>query len=248
MSENMSLDLFIKKLFHELAYESTSFSFVDPEDPIINDSLLCKDVFKNNYYLLLFVNNASDLKNILDRQAHYFFLIKEFFNELVEVDKNTSMIIFLRTTGLSNDILFLEEDPYYFKKYVFPYTLEQFNNLLETYSADFDSFGIKNSLDKIVSDVGMFEGFKSNPDELNLFQFVSNLFIKIPILKMPTDVDKDIYLLKDSISNSLKDKELFTVKQQIDFQITSEDTEESDDELNTKIIESLINFYEHKEE
>lgn len=245
MSGNFNLELFIKKLFEDLDYESRPFSFVDVEDQVIRESILFNNVFIKNYYLLLFVNNASELKQILGKQASYFFLIKEFFSELREVDKNTSMIIFSRTSEPNNEILLLEEDPYYFKKYVLSYTSEQFNELSESYSNEFKTTGIKKVLDGIVSDVDLFMEFKLNPDDLSVFQFVTNLFIKIPSLSLPTSVDKDIYLLNDSIISTLKEKNLFTIKQQIDLQVPSE---VPNDDLNEKIIKSLISFYKEEGE
>lgn len=249
MSKEISLDVFIKKLFEELAYEHALFSFVDKEDQLIDDSILFKNVFKNNYYLLLFINNVAELKLILDKQARYFFLLKEFFSNLQEVDKNTSMIIFLRTTELNYESLILEEDPYYFKKYILPYTSKQFRSFSEEYSNQFDELGIKNVLDEIISDVDLFDEFKLNPEELSVFNFVSKLFVKIPILTLPIDIDKDVYQLKESIIRSLKKNEkLFTIKQKIDFQIATGETESGDNEANTKIIDSLFDFYKGKEE
>lgn len=249
MSEKISLEVFMKKLFEEMTYEHASFSFVDPEDQLIDGSILFKNVFKNNYFLLLFVNSVSELKLILDKQSRYFFLLKEFFSELQEVDKNTSMIIFLRTTELNYESLVLEEDPYYFKKYILPYTSEQFRSFSDEYSNQFDELGIKNVLDDVISDVDLFTEFKSNPEDLSVFNFVSKLFVKIPILKFPIDIDKDVYLLKESIIRSLKKNEkLFSIKQKIDFHITHEETVGVDDETNTKIIESLFEFYKGKGE
>lgn len=160
MSGNINLESFLKELFEELAYENASFSFVDKEDKLIDGSILFKDTLKSNYYLLLFVDSVSELNVILKKQARYFFLLKEFFSDLREVDKNTSMIIFLRTMEVNYESLLLEEDPFYFKKYILPYTSKQFESFSEEYTNQFMELGIKNVLNNIISDVDLFEEFK----------------------------------------------------------------------------------------
>lgn len=249
MSGNINLESFLKELFEELAYENYSFSFVDKEDKLIDGSILFKDTLKSNYYLLLFVDSVSELKVILKKQARYFFLLKEFFSDLREVDKNTSMIIFLRTMEVNYESLLLEEDPFYFKKYILPYTSKQFESFSEEYTNQFMELGIKNVLNNIISDVDLFEEFKLNPNNESVFNFVSKLFIKIPILKLPVGIDKDVYQLNESIIRSLKENEkLLTIKQKIDSEIYNDETTASAEETNTKIIETLFDFYKVREE
>jgi len=249
MSESVSLESFLKTLLGELNYENDSFSVVDKEDKLIDQSILFKNTVKSNYYLFLFINSISELNLVLDNQAKYFYLLKEFFNELQQVDKNTSMIIFLPTTEVNYESMLLEEDPYYFKKYILPYTPEQFNRFSKEYSNQLEDSRVKNILDQIISDVDLFDEFKSNPADESVFNFVSKLFVKIPVLKFPINMDKDVYNLDETIINSLnKDDKLLSVKHKVDYQIYNEQEMIDDDGNNTKIIEALFDFYNDKEE
>lgn len=104
-----------------------------------------------------------------------------------DYDKNTSLIFCTEiTTGKSdfyNKQIDIEDNPYYFKKYVFCYTPDQeskFQQLKKSSSNE-------NYLDFIrdyVADIDLYSEFKRNPANQEMYSLISNLMIKIPSIPM----------------------------------------------------------------
>jgi len=75
-------------------------------------------------------------------------------------------------------IFSIEEDPYYFKKYVLYYSEEEVNLL-----------GNKkyNDLKEIILDRDLFKTYKDNPNYPSKYSFSARFFIKIPFLNVPVN-------------------------------------------------------------
>ncbi|MBM7581125.1 ABC-three component system middle component 1 [Jeotgalibacillus terrae] len=242
MSETIDIYAFVERLFIELDYEKRdmpNFNYVKMDHL---KPLFFKNTFNNTYFLVLFTTDISDLKFILENQANYFYFLKEQNEKLLDIDKNTSMLIFLPTNERSNEILLVEEDPYYFKKYILPYTEDQYNEFILNYFEPNNSKPITELLANIVTSVDLFNEFKNDPYGENTFNFVSNLFIKLPALRIPEDINKEIYLLKETIGVSLESSGLDKFKNELDLLISNIDIdiELTKDEKNEHIIFELF--------
>jgi hypothetical protein len=122
------------------------------------------------------------------------------------VDKNLSMLIIVErnintsTDEFNNKIYTLEENPYYFKKYVLPYTEEQFTLLKHYINIDKK---IIEQLDLIVNNKGWFSLFKAQQTEqyetheAKVFDLVSKLYIKLPFLKIQINKEELPNLTKE---------------------------------------------------
>jgi len=122
------------------------------------------------------------------------------------VDKNLSMLIIVErnintsTDEFNNKIYTLEENPYHFKKYVLPYTEEQFTLLKHYINIDKK---IIEQLDPIVNNKGWFSLFKAQQteqyetDEAKVFDLVSKLYIKLPFLKIQINKEELPNLTKE---------------------------------------------------
>lgn len=227
----------LKKLFSDLSYEYFDYSFVDNEDGLLDKSFFAKDVFKKNYYLILFLSDDTKIEEVIKNQSKYFFLLKEFFGEDSEIDKNTSLVICLQSKNIINrSILNVEEDPYYFKKYVLKYTEHELTEFINQYSEDIKEKGIKQVLEEIIKDVQQFEDFKKNPDIKSVYNFISKIFIKIPVLKVPFDEEKVVNSLSDVIESSLREKNLYNLKIKLDEL-------KGEFEVNETFLESIVEIY-----
>lgn len=231
----------IQTLFIELGYESKDYSFVDKEDTILENSFISRDLFRKNYFLVLFISDENKIRDIIKNQAKYFFLLKEFFGEDPDIDKNTSLLICIQTSNENNSLfLNIEEDAYYFKKYVLTYSNEQLTSFITDYRGLIEEKGIKIAMDKIVNDVQLFEDFKQNPDINGVYKLITKIFIKIPILRVPINEEKTVYSLSEVIEDTLKNKGLYDLKVRLDFLRESKYDEST-------ILESLIELYEEGE-
>lgn len=122
------------------------------------------------------------------------------------VDKNLSMLIIVErnintsTDEFNNKIYTLEENPYHFKKYVLPYTEEQFTLLKHYINIDKK---IIEQLDPIVNNKDWFSLFKAQQteqyetDEAKVFDLVSKLYIKLPFLKIQINKEELPNLTKE---------------------------------------------------
>ncbi|QQF63130.1 hypothetical protein I9X38_01950 [Bacillus mojavensis] len=231
----------IQTLFIELGYDSKDYSFVDKEDTILENSFISRDLFRKNYFLVLFISDENKIRDIIKNQAKYFFLLKEFFGEDPDIDKNTSLLICIQTSNENNSLfLNIEEDAYYFKKYVLTYSNEQLTSFITDYRGLIEEKGIKIAMDKIVNDVQLFEDFKQNPDINGVYKLITKIFIKIPILRVPINEEKTVYSLSEVIEDSLKNKGLYDLKVRLDFLRESKYDEGT-------ILESLIELYKEEE-
>lgn len=218
MKNNLNhFNLLLRNLFEDLGYNNKDFFNVKPGDEMLVGSFFAKDIFKKNSFLVLFLKQAFDLEQIKKNQSEYFHLMKAEIVDDPDIDKNTTLLICLETLEEPiNEILKIEEDPYFFKKYVFTYSLNQYKSFIEEYALDISEKGMKRTLDSIINDIELFKNFKQNPeDRQSVYGFVSRLFIKIPILTMNISGGKAIYSLSNKINESLDTKGILDLKNRL---------------------------------
>ena len=138
--------------------------------------------------------NLNELENITN----------ELFNKIMHtqkylgVDKNLSLLMLVeKNTILASDefnkiVYDFEEDPFYFKKYLLPFTPEQLELLNRIL---IPSEKIINQLDTIVSDKSLFQMFKenrlhSNTEEFQIYDLVSKIYIKTPFMRLKVNKEE----------------------------------------------------------
>lgn len=163
-----------------------------------------------NFYLIVYLDYIK--KDFLSEQVpSYFNAVKEIESGYDErMDKNLSMLVCINSNktnekNLSEIIFEIEEDPYFFKKYVITYDERHLIGL----KSQFDAID-KNSnilLNEIVNDTEGFLNYKraENNNESALYEICSKLMIKIPFLKLEKRVET-IEDLSKKISKKLKSK------------------------------------------
>lgn len=149
----------------------------------------------NNQFYITLNLNETEFKSIENKNSieniHSYKELLEFFNDLVQsgtnksIEKNTSLLIFVQcenTNALEEykqQILLLEEDQYFFKKYVILYTGNSIRKI---------------NLDAILSDIESKLNSEEDYDnyykqgfitELEEYLFVLQLYIKIPFIILP---------------------------------------------------------------
>jgi hypothetical protein len=208
---------FVSQIFLEANFEIEELVIKSSNDDY--KSLFTKRLTggKFDFFLLLSVEEKNlDLEE-LDT------LMNRFLEEIVStqaypgLDKNLSLLLLVEretiaTTDEFNKIVYsIEENPYHFKKYLLPYTKEQFS-LLENYINKESK--IIEQLDLMVINKEWFSLFKAQVElnethEAKLFDLVSKLYIKFPFFKIHLNKEELPNLTKEiSEEISISDKEI----------------------------------------
>lgn len=224
---------FIAKLFKE-----NGFKEIEIENTHKDDITFFGNYSNNltNFYLLLYVDKIEE-NFLTERVPNYFSAIKtikEGYDE--RIDKNLSMIVCYRESveediTKQNKIYFdIEEDPYYFKKYLLSYSDMEEEKLLELlYEEDSTTELINN----VVTNTEYFEKFKSEvvTDSSILYKICSKMMIKIPFINL-NYIKDELENLSDKISTIMDEKDLDEFRNMI---LSNEFT--GDDEILKKILE-----------
>lgn len=168
---------------------------------------------KHIFYVYKNYNNINEfIENLVQDQDDLYDYISQLENGN-EIKKNTSFIILIKLKEknekdiIQKEILDLEEDKYFFKKYVITYLsdeVESFYKKLEEYD------NVMNFLKKSLNNAEKFEEFKVNND-ISYYSLILKLYIKIPHLSCG-DIfgQKEMISLKDNIIDEIekmKDKD-----------------------------------------
>lgn len=224
---------FIAKLFKE-----NGFKEIEIENTHKDDITFFGNYSNNltNFYLLLYVDKIEE-NFLTERVPNYFSAIKtikEGYDE--RIDKNLSMIVCYRESveediTKQNKIYFdIEENPYYFKKYLLSYSDMEEEKLLELlYEEDSTTELINN----VVTNTEYFAKFKSEvvTDSSVLYKICSKMMIKIPFINL-NYIKDELENLSDKISTIMDEKDLDEFRNMI---ISNELT--GDDEMLKKILE-----------
>lgn len=118
--------------------------------------------------------------------------IQELFRDNVsiaaQIDKNTSAIYTIKLETLSNldryrNIIYsVEESPYYFRRFILPYTENQVNELKRIIS-DYPDKNIVNVLSEIANQEEAYYDLAGHKNLDNAYELVIRLFSKIPFLQ-----------------------------------------------------------------
>jgi hypothetical protein len=190
-----------------------------------------------NFYLVVYFSEIES--NFLSEQVpDYYDAIKEMESGYDErMDKNLSMLICINSDRFDNntlsDVVFeLEEDPYFFKKYVFEYNRFQLEQLKILFSNILDSNSILNS---IVNNSNYFLDFKSSnkSTETLLYEICTRLMIKLPFIGL-NKKQEAIEDLTSEINKVLNNKQLL----ELNSNLIDVDVNEVD------LIEQLIEIWE----
>lgn len=171
-------ELFEKKNKIEFQYEDHEMSFFAGR-------------FKS-YYLIFYIKTQEELIELWKKTSSIFKTIKQNENIYnINMDKNIVCVYCLNVSegeyyetgktgtisGLSKKISSIEEDLNFFTKHVFLYT-DKMNDIANQYVGKFDAL-----CEKYLT-MGNFEKYKIEIEANYIYDFLMNLFIKFPFLKI----------------------------------------------------------------
>ncbi|KFX60410.1 hypothetical protein FDC50_15265 [Clostridium botulinum] len=205
---------FIQTLFKE--ENIVKFSYKDFE------TLYAKDDNYDAYYLWFFIPYKGKLVELHKQYSEIYSSIKNMKESYRQcMDKNTNCIICLcisddeyynlnnsrNITNLDKIICYIEEDINFFKKNVLVYT-----NKMKEFATD--SIGDFESVCSSYLTVDLYEKFKENIKENYKYDFLANLFIKVPFLnfskffeiKDPSYTSVEKTILDECLDKSITEK------------------------------------------
>jgi len=164
---------------------------------------------QRSYFLVVYLETAK-LKGYLD--SEYFEQVQSFFEEQkkikADIDKNTSLLIIAKANELEQDflanknsILEIEEDEFWFKKYVLIYS-----------DASVEGFGqgteVLAELKTCVLNSTRFTAFKDSLF-LDAEYFVAmQIFLKFPFLNVPISLNEQLLSIDNILQNNLSKSEI----------------------------------------
>jgi hypothetical protein len=172
-----------------------------------------------SYYLVHFTG-VSTLKNYIaaNNLDESFTLIEEKQKLKPDVEKNTSLIICAITENLNdsiqelkNDILFLEEDEYWFKKYVLLYT----DKCLEKFKTGSEILPL---LSSALLNSAEFHKFHENLYENEEYYFVAEIFLKLSFLSVPVSLHEQYLSINQILTTNLSEDEIALLHNVVEHQ------------------------------
>ncbi|NRB80364.1 MAG: hypothetical protein HRU38_17140 [Saccharospirillaceae bacterium] len=210
----------IKKLLGQAAgIDVSGFKLIEEIDGFVFYSKL-----EENSKRFLIVYETESLRNV----DYYNNKIQEIVpNELKfepAFERNSDFIILFKIENLSDFnkhekyILSIEEDPYFFKKYVLYYSSEELDLVKDI---DFSELKIS------IFNRDLFNKYKQNPNFPSIYSFAARFFIKLPFLQVPVSEEK-MPSIEVMLDESLKNKNIFEFDKKLSLLIESKNSDLDD--------------------
>ena len=223
----------IKSILFDCGYENNVQTEIEFEK--IKYSL---NIFKNKNvesHIFIVLQILESQLVSLSSNKEFVIEIANFFREsniyVPDMDKNTSLVYCVESDISSDKMdrlkVKIEDDPFYFKKYVFTYSdaeANEFKKLCKQYRKSSSEF-----IQTYILDADNFNKFKKNADNEKIYRLVSELFVKIPIIPISFKTQGEIKSVSDYMLEIQK--------------CNSDEIEKLD-----RIIESLSDLEENKEQ
>lgn len=202
---------------YEVVKEADGLSFIKHKDYadfwIIKDAV---DEFK--------LEEQETIANMVNANEE-----KSPFHQRIEAEKNTSLLVLLKVRQISEDILDtiieIENDPFYFKKYVLAYTTESSKETIEKFSPE--------NFSPMLMQPKSFKALKDEADSSGPYHLLYSIAHKLPFLMTDVQVH-DTTLLSNQYTPSEELQDTFIWMQSINL-----DAEDFTKEVRNKF-ESLV--------
>ena len=193
------MNKFITKLFDQFNYK-----LIDEAGDI--------SFFKHiNYKDFWIIVNAVDAFKLEDQETIAGKAKTTIFDQYKEAEKNTSLLVLLQVEQISEGILDaiveIENDPFYFKKYILAYTKSS-KEAIEQYSIE--------NFSSILMQPQNFQALKDEAEVSDPYHLLYSIAHKLPFLMTDMQV-QDISLLSNQYIPSEEMLDAFNWMQSIDF-------------------------------
>ena len=184
----------IKNLFESYEYTCQA----------VGEGNLFSKIESTNKHEFWFVIEEENLDTILSNQDEILKMCID-INDADELVKNISMLVLWKTGGvldfkvMKKKIMPIEEDPYYFKKHVLYFSLEEYSKLIE----EIDGQNVTDFVREKIPMTEIFLEYKLNPRSQNWYELLYRIAIKLPFISINIDTNAGIESLEENINEKL---------------------------------------------
>lgn len=176
----------IKGIMFDCGYENVVQTEITFEEMVYSLNIFKNRNVESQIFIVLQILESqlvaqNNNKDLVIEIANYF---RENDVYVPDMDKNTSLIYCVKkdinSDKLDNLKVKIEDDPFYFKKYVFAYgeaQADEFKKLCKQHGQS-----VSELIQTYILDAENFNKFKKNGDNEKIYKLVSELLIKIPII------------------------------------------------------------------
>lgn len=191
----------IKEIMFDCAYENVVQTEVAFEEKVYNLNIFKHREVESQIFIVLQILESqliaqNNNKELVIEIANYF---RENDVYVPDMDKNTSLIYCVKKDVNSGKLdklkVKIEDDPFYFKKYVFTYDqaqADEFKKLCRQHGQSASEL-----IQTYILDTDIFNNFKKNGDNEKIYKLVSELLIKIPIIPISFETNEEIKCVSD---------------------------------------------------
>lgn len=186
----------IKEIMNDCAYENVVQTEVVYGKMKYSLNIFQHNKIESHIFIVLQILESQlvaqdNHKDLVIEIANYF---RENDIYVPDMDKNTSLIYCVKRDINSDKLdelkVKIEDDPFYFKKYVFAYSEAQADEFKKLCKQHGQSTG--ELIQTYILDIENFNKFKKNGDNEKIYKLVSELLIKIPIIPISFDTNGEI--------------------------------------------------------
>lgn len=188
----------------------------------------------------------SEISKIIDSQSDYFQQCKKAFPDDESLDKNISMLVLWETDktvesdGFRKTKMEIEENPFYFKKYVLAYSTEQLQGLQKELGDKQISLFIK----EVLGSKDIFDVYKSKIKEHTWHSLVYRMAIKLPFVEVPIKQSEGLQSLVQQNDSTLQNKKLKAYRDEYVSAIIDKMSIDGIKEMGPKELCAKLNFDE----
>jgi hypothetical protein len=161
------------------------------------------------YFILHFID-STELSNYITVGINIILTqFEEFNKQAPDIKKNTSLIICAKTENMRtamltsrNEIFRIEEDEFWFKKYVLVYT-DSACNSIQTQQQDIIAF-----LNTTLYNSEFLGAHRESMFENEIYGLTLQLFLKLPFLGLPGNSDQEFKPINEMIEEKLTESQL----------------------------------------
>lgn len=186
----------IKEIMNDCAYENVVQTEVVYDKMKYSLNIFQHKKIESHIFIVLQILESQlvaqdNHKDLVIEIANYF---RENDIYVPDMDKNTSLIYCVKRDINSDKLdelkVKIEDDPFYFKKYVFAYSeaqADEFKKLCKQHGQSTSEL-----IQTYILDTENFNKFKKNGDNEKIYKLVSELLIKIPIIPISFETNGEI--------------------------------------------------------
>ena len=191
----------IKEIMNDCAYENVVQTEVVYDKMKYSLNIFQHNKIESHIFIVLQILESQlvaqdNHKDLVIEIANYF---RENDIYVPDMDKNTSLIYCVKRDINSDKLdelkVKIEDDPFYFKKYVFAYSEAQADEFKKLCKQHGQSTG--ELIQTYILDTENFNKFKKNGDNEKIYKLVSELLIKIPIIPINFESRGEIKSVSD---------------------------------------------------